>query len=188
MQAFATRGRKKFVPRTGHGILTLAPSWSWRYQIFARPADSGSCCTTLRQRDEAIRQRDEDSDPCTSLSRVAGRCCALGLSSRCRSAKDCRTSAGPRTPKGAVVAASYRNRRPPHGQAGLFLSRTVSAYENLAEIKKLGRSHPLLSSERVMTGQRLVSASLSPAFGGAFRSPQWHRVPADLSGYHRPAA
>ena len=91
-------------------------------------------------------------------------------------------------PKGAVVAACYRNRKPPHGQAGLFLSRTVSAYENLAEIKKLGRSHPMLSSERVMTGQRLVSASLSPAFGGAFRSPQWHRAHADFSGYHRPAA
>ena len=67
----------------------------------------------------------------------------------------------PRTLKVAVlivaIMAGYRNRKhdPPPGHQKIWqgyscLARYCQAYENLAEIKKSGRSHPLLSPEQDM--------------------------------------
>ena len=67
----------------------------------------------------------------------------------------------PRTLKGAVlivaIMAGYRNRKhdPPPGHQKIWqgyscLARYCQAYENLAEIKKSGRAHPLLSPEQDM--------------------------------------
>ena len=56
-------------------------------------------------------------------------------------------------PPVAVMTASVSTIRRPARRDYSCLARSCRAYGNLAEIKKLGRAHPLLDSELMMTGQ-----------------------------------